>query len=102
MIITFQDWQCRVVRGRYPNGRPAIQLFDVETDVPIATATINLPEIPLDDEENEVFIKDYSENEGMLQTLMAAGIVSAPISHHHINDYGTIVPLCELLYGENE
>jgi hypothetical protein len=40
----------------------------------VATATLNLPEIALGPD--EVIIKDYSENEGMLDTLILAGLFS--------------------------
>ncbi len=54
------------------NGRIALSLVDLE-GAPMATATVNIPEVPLED--GEAFIKDYSENEGMLDFLINASIV---------------------------
>ena len=59
--------------GKYSNGNTAIRLIsNDEWQEPIATATINLGfEIP----ENEAYIKDYSENEGMEQFLKDNGFI---------------------------
>lgn len=75
-IVRFKDWDCYLQLGQYSNGRVAIQLTQIETHEPVAVATLNLPGVNLED--NETLVKDYSENEGMLKTLMDAGIVSEP------------------------
>ncbi|HMQ30393.1 MAG TPA: hypothetical protein PKD53_06665 [Chloroflexaceae bacterium] len=76
--VTFQGWKCRVVRASYGNtGRIALPLYDVEDGSPVATATVNMPELSL--ALDEVVIKNYSENEGMLDLLMAEGIISPPL-----------------------
>ena len=72
-LVRFKEWVCELQFGKYPNGRTAIELVDYKTYEPIATATVNVPEIVL--EENEIIIKDYSENQGMFQALYNAGIV---------------------------
>ena len=72
-LVRFKEWVCELQFGRYPNGRTAIELVDYKTYEPIATATVNVPKIIL--EENEIIIKDYSENQGMFQALYNAGIV---------------------------
>lgn len=72
-LVRFKEWVCKLQFGRYPNGRTAIELVDYKTYEPIATATVNVPEIVL--AENEIIIKDYSENQGMFQALYNAGIV---------------------------
>ena len=78
-MFKFNIWDCEIVKHKYSNGRTALQLVsavdvdDVYKGEPIATATVNIPEMDL--KENEVIIKDYSENEGMLEALVAAGIV---------------------------
>lgn len=71
--VRFKQWDCLVRKRQYDNGRSALQLIDAEDGSPIATATVNLPDEPLG--QNLVFIKDYSENEGMLDALVAAGVV---------------------------
>jgi hypothetical protein len=62
---------------KYNNGRTAIELLenDLETGpVPYAVATVNMPDVLLAD--NEVLIKDYSENEGVLDFLIRYNIVT--------------------------
>lgn len=59
----------------------------------IASATINMPDVELKDD--EVIIKDYAENEGMLDALVEAGIVE---KHHDWVNSGFIsAPVCKLL-----
>ena len=73
-IVRFQQWDCAVEYATYRNtGRVAIELIDPNDETSIAVATVNVPEAKL--EPDEVIIKDYSENEGMLDALVNAGIV---------------------------
>lgn len=70
---TFMGTLCDIRTYNYANGRTALQLFDVENDEPFTTATVNVPEAHL--EKDEILIKNYSENEGLLDVLVAANIV---------------------------
>ena len=94
MQVRFKQWDCEVEFKYYFNGRIAIQLSDIEDGAPVATATVNVPNEPLAD--NEVVIKDYSENEGMLNTLVANSIVKPPHKYIKISDYVTC-PVCYLV-----
>jgi hypothetical protein len=58
--------------SQYPNGRLAIQLVD-EDGAPVVVATINVPEFELADD--QVIIKDYSENAGIELALVKAGLI---------------------------
>ena len=72
--IKFQDWNCLLEFSEYQNnGRTAITLIDETDGSPITTATINMPNVSLNDD--EVIIKDYSENEGILNALLINGVV---------------------------
>lgn len=76
--VTFRGWACRVERAHYGGtGRIALPLYALEDGSPVAVATLHMPELAL--AADEVIIKDYSENEGLLDTLVAAGLVSAPL-----------------------
>lgn len=90
--VRFKSWDCIVRKCQYDNGRPALQLIDAEDGSPIATATVNLPDVPLG--RNQVAIKDWSENEGMLKALTEAGIVK-PTGQTVPSGY-VEVPICEL------
>lgn len=60
--------------GTYGNGRVAIELYTLEQE-PFMIASVNVPSVHL--EEDEVIIKDYSENEGVLKFLEDNNIVHA-------------------------
>lgn len=73
MNIHFQNYDCSLHFDRYAGGAVAIRLHSA-TVGPIATATVNIPGTVLD--KDEVVIKDYSENAGILQSLVEAGVVA--------------------------
>jgi len=78
MKIKFKQWECDVFPTYYKVNegeikRKAIVLKDDEGVV--ATATVNMPGYPCDDD--QVYVKSYSENEGMLQTLIDHKLVLA-------------------------
>ncbi len=60
--------------GKYSNGRLAITFLDFNTGEDVLTATVNMPREFL--EPGEVIIKDYSENEGVLDWLMSVGVIT--------------------------
>jgi hypothetical protein len=70
--VKFMGYDGYAVFTEYNNGRTAI-LLKCEDGSALATATINLPEVDLNDD--EVIIKNYSENSGMVNALVEAGIV---------------------------
>ena len=45
----------------------------------VAMATVNMPDYPCGDE--QIYVKDYSENEGMLQTLIDNEIVHPKLAN---------------------
>lgn len=97
-IVTFRGMQLEVSFRRYPdNQRTAICLGDIETGEPYATATVNIPDIPLGP--TEVLVKDYSENTGMLEALEHAGIVRR--TGRCVRSGFVEIPVCELLVDAN-
>ena len=70
--VDFDEWQCHVMMERYQDGGLSLRLGDDEG--PIARATANVPGVSI--AEDQVLIKDYSENEGVLQALSNAGLLS--------------------------
>ena len=68
--------EVRVNIEQYHNGRTAIELVCVggeDDGVPYTVATMNVPLAPLEDD--QVLIKDYGENQGVLKALVDNGIV---------------------------
>lgn len=88
--VDFKNYKCEVSTSHYKNGRVALLLS--EDGQPITVATVNLPDEDL--KPNEVAIKNYSENEGILDALIEAGIVESP---HDVRFSGfVIIPICRL------
>ena len=77
IILNNFTYNTYISKGRYKNNRRALRLIDNQNGELIAVATVNLPNESL--EPNEVFIKDYSENKGMLDSLIKNKIISNPI-----------------------
>jgi hypothetical protein len=73
-MYTFKKMDVNVSIGHYASGRKAIKLFDVEDGLPCVVATADLPDLAIK-HQDEVLIKDYSENEGMKLFLEKHNIV---------------------------
>lgn len=94
ITLKFIGYDCVVEFAKYGNGRTALRLVtNNEAREPVAVATVNLPHVPLG--ADEVFIKNWSENEGIKEALVVAGV---------IQDTGETVPtgyveanVCKLL-----
>ena len=92
--VIFNGTKCDVVFGEYENGRTAIRL--TENGSPLATATFNDPEISLED--NQVLVKNWSENKGMVDSLVEAGIVEkASSTYIPIGRFDSEAWVCNLL-----
>ncbi len=79
--------------GTYQNGQTEIRLWDLSDGMPYATATVCVEDNLL--KEDEVAIKDYSENVGILQALLDAGVVDHPRAF--IQSGFVKIPICKLL-----
>lgn len=76
MKVTFAGYECNVLFERYQVvDQIAILLREVGTGMPIATATVCIPEWEPYRKPDAVAIKDYSENEGLFDALYDAGVV---------------------------
>jgi hypothetical protein len=91
MKVRFKQWNCDIEFGKYSNNRIGFRL--IEGFDTIANCTINIPNENI--LENEVIIKDYAENEGMLNALKSAGVISEPI--RFVNSGHITAPVCMLL-----
>lgn len=73
-ILKFKGYNLAIELNKYSdNNGTALALFEIEDHSPFAMATINMPLIELN--ENEVIIKNYSENEGIEELLIKNGII---------------------------
>ena len=75
---------------KYGNGRWAIDMLD-ENGEHAGTASVNLADMPLP--ERCVFIKDYSENAGVLKALIKIGVVTD--TEIRVPSGYVKIPLCE-------
>ena len=95
MNVRFNTLDCRIQWSRHAQSRrPAILLVNARApgDV-IAVATIDLPEVELD--EGEVALHDFGASAGVLEALTSAGVVSAPV--RYIERDAQQIPICTLL-----
>lgn len=93
-LVEFNGYNCLLEMHHYiVNDRRCIQLIDAKTNEYYITATVNLPDEHL--EPDEVFIKNFSENEGIMNVLSEAGIISKPIGSSSV--YGIMVYKCKML-----
>lgn len=91
MNVCFKYWNCTTVWGFYGDGRVGLRL--VEGDAPVATATVNTAvRVDLD----EIIVKDYGENEGMLDALVTAGVVEQAFQAVYIGNFGARCARCRL------
>lgn len=79
--------------GEYHDRTTAIQLF-AQDGVPLMTATVNLSAYQMAPKPGHVFIKEYSENEGITAALVANGIIEEPTETFTIG-YGCTVNHCK-------
>lgn len=93
MQFKFKEWDVKPVFGKYLNGQNSIQLVDPNDGCPVATASVALE--GLDIREDQVAIKDYSENEGMAKTLVDAGIIGDCVAR--VPSGFVTIPIHELL-----
>lgn len=94
--VNFNGTMCAVTLAKYPNSRTAILLVDMSDGSPYCKATVNVPDADL--APDEVFIKDYSENKGVYDALLNAGVISPSIDRIPVG-YCTTMK-CKLLIKE--
>ena len=91
---THRSIRCDVYLTKYHNEQHALQLIEKSTGQAWATASVCLPSAKI--WEDEVFIKDYSENEGMILSLQQANIIGKEPRGFHPSGHVQI-PVFELL-----
>ena len=82
--IRYCDEKGFIEAGLYHDGSVAIRITSSDTWEPLTTATVCLSEYDLHPRPGHVFIKDWSENEGMYQCLRAEGIVGEAVEFYDI------------------
>jgi hypothetical protein len=78
-------------RQKYSSGHARLNLIDAVDHCPYATCTTNIQRLETD----EVAIKNYSENLGILELLIENKIISEP--HRVLQENYVIIPICKLI-----
>ena len=79
--VKFMGEELTPIIGQYVNGQTAIRLVDQDGH-PFMTASV-AHDVNIDDD--CVIIKNYSENEGILEALIEAGIIEKPFCEIPVN-----------------
>jgi hypothetical protein len=84
------DEKCDLYMGRYDHNNTMALQYKDERGMPVAQPTVNVPHeniLP-----SQVFVKNYSENEGMLDHLLEKDIVMEP--ERYVKSGHVEVPVC--------
>jgi hypothetical protein len=76
---------------KYGNGQHRMEFIDSEDGFPVLVASVAIDESLGSD---QIAIKDYSENEGVLKFLMEEGIISSPLKY--FNSGFVRIPICQI------
>ena len=83
----------RIVVAEYMNGTPAWRVVD-QNGEQLMIATVNMPDHP--NVKGTVWIKSYSENEGLIEALEKANLIRR--TGIEIHGGHVTIPLCEVLH----
>jgi hypothetical protein len=76
----YSTYQVYIPLGRfYGDGSIAWEMLDAASHEAIATATVCMQAYERKPKSEHVFIKNYSENEGIYESLLARGIIGEAI-----------------------
>ena len=81
---------CEFKTGKYPNGNLALQVVS-EDEGPITICTVNPGESVAHD---AIAVKNYSENEGMVDTLTEMGVIGREL--YSLQSGWVVIPVLEL------
>jgi hypothetical protein len=93
-VYQFGDLNVNVNFSYYrENDRPSMTIVEADSQEVLFHASVNLPNIKI--EENQMFIKNYSENEGVLDFLLSNNIVKK--SGRTVYSGFTEIPVVDLI-----
>lgn len=94
-FLSFAGFPCRLHHGHYVAGNAtALQLWDVANGELVTTATINIPRLAL--EPDEVVLKTWAENEGLLNILLDADIIHPPHEQYPVGSQIVVIARLKL------
>jgi len=89
------EFNCLVHYDKYQDGGGhRIDLIDIADGTPVATVTVNVENVELKD--NEIIVKDYSENVGIYNALVDQNIIKPTSKSVKISQWVT-APIATLV-----
>lgn len=88
----YGEYEIEIKMSKYTNGQHRMDFIDKEDGFPVLVASVAIEESLFPD---QIAIKDYSENEGVLKFLIEKGIVSNPLKY--FNSGFVTIPVCKLM-----
>ena len=73
--IEYRDRECQLRKATYRiGGGTALLLVDPATGKEVTRLTVNIPEVPL--RQDEVLLRDFGASDGIMDVLETAGVIS--------------------------
>ena len=98
--VKFMHWECDVVKTKYQVDESIALKLTHPEDGPIATATVWLENYPITGEykKDHCWIKTWSENEGIFEALVEAGIIEeVKCGSINVNGFGSLAKMAKVL-----
>jgi hypothetical protein len=87
----YGEYEIDIKMSKYGNGQHRMEFIDQGDGLPVLVASVSIKESLFSD---EIAIKDYSENEGVLKFLIEEGIISSPLKY--FNSGFVRIPICKI------
>lgn len=81
-VVKFGGYNCTLVIRPYNSGRVYMQLIDKEDGMPVARVSLDMDPVPVN--KHSILLKSYSENEGIYEALLAAGIIRPVLKMYQV------------------
>jgi hypothetical protein len=90
--FNFNGTEVYVKLSTYPDGNARLDLQDAKDGFPYATCSLSMPNVLLCDD--EILVKNYSENQGMTDFLVKNNIVT--LTHTGMDINGSWAPVARI------
>ena len=87
----YGEYDIEIKMSKYVNGQNRMDFIDKEDGFPVLVASVAIEESLTPD---QIAIKDYSENEGVLKFLTEKEIISSPLKY--FNSGFVRIPICQI------
>jgi hypothetical protein len=88
----YGEYEIEIKFSKYLNGQNRMEFTDKKDGFPVLIASVAIEESLSPD---EIAIKNYSENEGVLNFLIEKEVISSPLKY--FNSGFVSIPICKLM-----